>query len=35
MWYAWRRGEVFRGTWLGGPKVGGHWEDIGVGERIK
>jgi len=25
---------VFTGFWLGGPKVGDHWEDIGVGGRI-
>jgi hypothetical protein len=28
------REEVFTGCWLGGPKVGDHWEDLGVGERI-
>jgi hypothetical protein len=28
------RGEVFRGFWLGGPKVRDHWEDLGVGGRI-
>jgi hypothetical protein len=27
-------GEVFRGFWLGGPKVRDHWENIGVGGRI-
>jgi hypothetical protein len=27
-------GEVLTGFWLGGPKVGDHWEDLGVGERI-
>jgi hypothetical protein len=25
---------VFTGFLFGGPKVGDHWEDIGVGERI-
>jgi hypothetical protein len=25
---------VFTGFWLGGPKVGDHWEDLGVGGRI-
>jgi hypothetical protein len=34
MWYAWRRGEVFKGFWLGDPKVRDHWEDLGVGGRI-
>jgi hypothetical protein len=34
MWHAWRRGEVFTGFYLGGPKVRDHWEDLGVGERI-
>jgi hypothetical protein len=29
-----RRGEVFTGFWLGGPKVGDHWKDLGVGGRI-
>jgi hypothetical protein len=31
------RMEVGRGAyrlWLGGPKVGDHWEDLGVGGRI-
>jgi hypothetical protein len=28
------RGEVFRGFWLGGPKVRDRWEDLGVGGRI-
>jgi hypothetical protein len=28
------RGEVFIGFWLGGPKVRGHWEDLGVGGKI-
>jgi hypothetical protein len=28
------RGEVFTGFWLGGPKVGEHWEDLGIGRRI-
>jgi hypothetical protein len=26
---------VFTGFWLGGPKGTDHWEDIGVGGRIK
>jgi hypothetical protein len=34
MWHAWGRGEVFTGFWLGGPKVRGHWEDLGIGGRI-
>jgi hypothetical protein len=34
MWYAWERGEVFTGFWLGGPKARDHWEDLGVGGRI-
>jgi hypothetical protein len=34
MWHAWGRGKVFRGFWLGGPKVRDHWEDLGVGGRI-
>jgi hypothetical protein len=25
---------VFTGFWLGGPKAKGHWEDLGVGDRI-
>jgi hypothetical protein len=29
-----RRGEVFRGFWLGGPKVKDHWENPGIGGRI-
>jgi hypothetical protein len=29
-----RMGEVFTGVWLGDPKVGDHWEDLGVGVRI-
>jgi hypothetical protein len=29
-----RRGEVFTGFWLGGPKVRDHWEDLDVGGRI-
>jgi hypothetical protein len=29
-----RRGEVFTGFWLGGPKVRDHWEDLGVDRRI-
>jgi len=32
MWHAW--GRVFKGFWLGGPKVRDHWEDLGVGGRI-
>jgi hypothetical protein len=28
------RGKVFTGFWLGGPKVGDHWESLGVGGRI-
>jgi hypothetical protein len=31
MWHAWKRGEVFTGFWLGGPKARDHWEDLGVG----
>jgi hypothetical protein len=27
-------GEMFTGSWLGGPKVRDHWEDLGVGGRI-
>jgi hypothetical protein len=34
-WYAWGRGEVFTGFWLGGPKLRDHWEDLGVGEGKK
>jgi hypothetical protein len=34
MWHAWRRGEVFTGFLLGGPKARDHWEDLGVGGRI-
>jgi hypothetical protein len=34
MWHAWGRGEVFTEFGLGGPKVGDHWEDQGVGGRI-
>jgi hypothetical protein len=30
MWHAWGRGEVFRGFWLGSPKVRDHWEDLGI-----
>jgi hypothetical protein len=30
MWHAWRRGEVFTGFWLEGPKVRYHGEDTGV-----
>jgi hypothetical protein len=29
-----RMGEGFSGFWLGGPKVRGHWEDLGVGGRV-
>jgi hypothetical protein len=25
---------VFTGFWLGSPKVGDHWEDLGEGRRI-
>jgi hypothetical protein len=28
------RGEVFTAFWFGGPKVRGHWEDLGIGGRI-
>jgi hypothetical protein len=35
MWHAWRRGEVFTGFWLEGPKVRDHWEDLDVGGSIK
>jgi hypothetical protein len=28
------RGEVFTRFWLGGPKAGDQWEDLGVGGRI-
>jgi hypothetical protein len=28
------REEVFTGFWLGGPKIGDPWEDLGVGGRI-
>jgi hypothetical protein len=34
MWHAWRRGEVFKGFYLGGPKTRDHWKDLGVGGRI-
>jgi hypothetical protein len=34
MWHTWRRGEVFTGFWLGGPKARDHCEDLGVGEKI-
>jgi hypothetical protein len=34
MWHECGRGEVFKGFWLGGPKAGDHWEDLGVGGRI-
>jgi hypothetical protein len=30
----WGRGEVFTGSWMGGPKVRDHWEDLSVGGRI-
>jgi len=26
--------QVFKGSWLGGPKVRYHWEDLGVAGRI-
>jgi hypothetical protein len=29
-----RRGELFTGFWLGGPKGRDHCEDLGVGGRI-
>jgi hypothetical protein len=29
------RGEVLTGFWLGVPKARDHWEDLGVGGRIK
>jgi len=29
-----RRGEVFTGFWLGGPKLRDHWEDLGIGGII-
>jgi hypothetical protein len=28
-------GEVFTWFWLRGPKVRDHWEDLGVGGKIK
>jgi hypothetical protein len=34
MWHALGRGEVFTGFWLGDPKIGNHWEDIGISGRI-
>jgi len=34
MWHAWRRGEVFKGFRLGGPKARDHWEDLSIGGRI-
>jgi hypothetical protein len=34
MWHACRRGEVFTGFWLGGPKGRDHWEDLGVSRKI-
>jgi hypothetical protein len=27
MWYAWGRGEILTGFWLGGPKARDHWEE--------
>jgi len=33
MWHAWWSGEVFAEFWLGIPKVGDHWEDLGVSGR--
>jgi hypothetical protein len=29
-----KRGEVFTEFWLGGLKVSGHWENLGLGGRI-
>jgi hypothetical protein len=26
--------KVLTGFWLGGPKGGDHWEDLGAGGRI-
>jgi hypothetical protein len=26
--------RYLQGFWLGGPKVGDHWEDVGLGGRI-
>jgi hypothetical protein len=34
MLHACGRGEVFKGFWLGGPKVRDHWEDLGVNGSI-
>jgi hypothetical protein len=34
MWHAWGREELFTGFWLGGPKLGDHWKDLGVGRSI-
>jgi hypothetical protein len=34
MWHACRRGNVFTGFLLGGPKVRDQWIDLGVGGRI-
>jgi hypothetical protein len=34
MQHAWGREEVFRGFWLGVPKVRDHWEDLGIVRRI-
>jgi hypothetical protein len=28
------REEVFTGLWLGSPKLGDYWEDLGIGGRI-
>jgi hypothetical protein len=33
-WYAWGRGEVFTGFWMGGPQERDHREDLGIGGRI-
>jgi hypothetical protein len=27
-------GKVFRGIWLGDPKAGDRWEDLGIDGRI-
>jgi len=34
VWHAWERRGVLTGFWLGGPRVGDHWEDLDVGGRI-
>jgi hypothetical protein len=34
MRHAWGRVEVFNEFWLGDPKGGDHWENLGVGGRI-